>query len=436
MRIETRRDCDLSPSSHASASTGGYTGTVNAGQHTAQPTRNRGLLACLAFASIFCSNVALAQPKPAPKSPKAPSNPAALPENRSDDSKAETPEQRASRGVVTISRAGIPIALGSVLANDGRILTALSPIGSGNDLEAKFADGSTHRVKLGHHDRVWDLALLVPQAGKWTEGLTPSSLSPTREDAEVKAFSTLLRATPAASTVDVRSIRTMFGADDKPLDNAIELGSKVSPVNLGSPLIDETGRVVGVVGRGCLPIDGKPCLPVAFGVPTHAIKSFLKSVPADAVPPSPWLGIQGAKEVLPVAKGVRIISIAKGSPASAAKLRGGDKSEADTILAVAGEPVTTPEELSQAIRKRAIGEKVPLTIFGNGAYRTVDVMLGGQPDTSRATLSPPPSSLIDPFQKRKPEPNDAKRPKPKPSKPEPRSAPEVVRPVDPFSAPL
>src|SRR4051812_44130183 len=38
-------------------------------------------------------------------------------------------EARAQRGVVTIERAGQPLALGSVLMGDGRILTALSPLG-------------------------------------------------------------------------------------------------------------------------------------------------------------------------------------------------------------------------------------------------------------------------------------------------------------------
>jgi serine protease Do len=193
MRIQTSRDRDFSSASPSPASTEGYTPRVNIGQHR----RSVGLSACLAVALTFATSAAVAQPKPAAKSAKPSTNPAALPE-QDGQAKPESADQRAGRGVVTISRAGIPIALGAVLANDGRILTALSPMGSGNDLEARFADGSTHRVKLGHHDRIWDLALLVPQTGKWSEGLTPSSLSPTRDDAEIKAFSTLLRATPAA----------------------------------------------------------------------------------------------------------------------------------------------------------------------------------------------------------------------------------------------
>src|SRR6185369_10254147 len=92
------------------------------------------------------------------------------------------------RGVVTIERAGQPLGLGMALMGDGRILTALSPLGPGNDLDARFADGTAVRVKLGHHDRAWDLALLVPQAGRWTEGLAASSREPVRGDEVIRSF--------------------------------------------------------------------------------------------------------------------------------------------------------------------------------------------------------------------------------------------------------
>ncbi len=106
--------------------------------------------------------VELTGPPVAALPPKKGQPPVAQPR---DARAALSPEERALRGVVTIERAGQPLGLGAVLMGDGRILTALSPLGPGNDLDARFADGSTARVKLGHHDRAWDLALLVPADG-------------------------------------------------------------------------------------------------------------------------------------------------------------------------------------------------------------------------------------------------------------------------------
>jgi serine protease Do len=300
------------------------------------------------------------------------------------------PEVKAGRGIVVIQRAGQPIGLGTVLSKDGRILTALSNLGAGNDLEAKFADESVTKLKVGHHDRLWDLALLVPQSGKWAEGLVASPADPLRDDAVIRSFSTA-KGKPAAVPIDLRSKRSLIGGDDRLLTDALEIGSRIQGKDLGAPLIDEKGRVVGVLGRACLPIEGKPCAPVAYGVPVTAIKSFLKSVPEDAVPPSAWLGIQGASDSSDVAKGVRVLSVAKGSPASLAKLRPGDKGEGDLIVGVDGKPVTTPEELAAAVRSHAVGEKVPLTLLSGGKYREVDVVLSAPPEVAK-TVAPKPKS--------------------------------------------
>jgi serine protease Do len=307
--------------------------------------------------------------------------------DKSKKDKEPTPEERATRGVVVIERSGQAIALGGVLAGDGRVITALSPLGAGNDLDARFPDGTTVRVKLGHHDRMWDLALLVPQSGKWPDGLIASAKDPVRQDASIHAF-TLQKSKATITSITVRAHKAMLGGDDKLLDNALELGSRVSPTDLGAPLVDEDGRVVGVMARGCAQNDKGPCTPVAYGAPIGAIKTFLRNVPATAVAPSAWLGIQGVSENGSIAKGVRVLVVHPESPADEAKLKGGDRASSDVILAVDGVPVTTPETLADAVHAHAIGEKIPLTIFSEGKYKTVNVTLKAAPEPGKSA-SPP-----------------------------------------------
>lgn len=302
-----------------------------------------------------------------------------------------TAEDRALRGVVVIERNGTPLSLGAVLASDGRILTALSPIGPGNDLDARYADGSTVKVKLGHHDRMWDLALLVPQSGKWNEGLIASSKEPIRQDATIHAF-TINKGKAQVANMILRSHKMILGGDDKQLDDAIEIGSRVTPTDLGTPIIDEDGRVVGILGRGCAPNDKGPCTPVAFGATISAIKQFLRTVPSTAVAPAAWLGIQGIAENSGVAKGVRVLSVHPESPADEAKLHGGEGADGDVIVAVDGQPVTTPEALAEAIHAHGIGEKVPLMVMSGGKYKTVTVLLRAAPEPGKAKDAPPPAN--------------------------------------------
>lgn len=366
---------------------------------TAADSRNRGrgasllLLAGVVFGSSgpLCSGTAFAQEAKAaslpPKKPGSAKVDKSIPEPVRDAKKDPTPEDRALRGVVVIERGGQSLALGAALLGDGRILTALSPLGPGNDLDARFADGTTAKIRLGHHDRAWDLALLVPQSGKWQEGLAASAREPVRPDANIHGFSiTRSKVTPAPITL--RSHRTLLGGDDKPIENAIELGSRVAPGDLGMPLIDEEGQVVAVVGRGCAPNERRPCTPVAFGAPIASIKAFLRAVPPAAVPPAPWLGIQGVSETSGVAKGVRILTVAPQSPAEDAHLKGGDKTASDIILAVDGVPVTSPEALADAIRAHGVGDKVPTMLFSQGKYREVVVTLRAAPDAHGAATSP------------------------------------------------
>jgi serine protease Do len=306
------------------------------------------------------------------------------------DPKAAKPiaaEDKAARGVVVIERGGQALALGAVLSGDGRILSSLSPLGSGNDLDVRFADGTSVRVKLGHHDRTWDLALLVPQSGRWGEGLIASAREPVRPDATIHAF-TFNKGKVSPAPIVLRSHRSLLGGDDKPLENAIEIGSRVNPVDLGSPVIDEEGRVVAVLGRGCAPVENHPCTPVAFGAPIASIKSFLRNVPSTAVAPAAWLGIQGVSESSGIAKGVRVVSVHPDSPAAEASLKGGDRGVSDVILAVDGTPVTSPEALAEAIRAHGIGEKVPLTVFGQGKYHQVTIVLRAAPDAKAAPPAP------------------------------------------------
>jgi serine protease Do len=59
------------------------------------------------------------------------------------------------------------------------------------------------------------------------------------------------------------------------------------------------------------------------------------------------------------------------------------------ILAVDGVPVTSPEELADAIRTHAVGEKVPLMVLGGGKYRQVTVLLRAAPDPKAAPSAAP-----------------------------------------------
>lgn len=303
---------------------------------------------------------------------------------------AEGPFERARQGVVVLERGGKVIGVGSVLDGDGRILTALSALSHGNAIDARYADGSVARVKVGHSDRAWDLALLVPQNSRWRKGLKASRKEALAAGTNLRAFGLVGEKALAVTRTIVKGQSTLLGGDSELLRDAIELASQFKPTEIGTPIVNDAGEVVAIVARACAPSSGPNCIPLPFGVPVSAVKAFLRTVPANAVPPAPWLGIQGIAEDAGPVRGVRVSSIHPKSPAAAAGLKAGaSAADADVVVAVNGLPVSTPEALSDAINRHAVGDSVELLLFGTGKFRQVSLVLRAAPEAK--SLAPAPA---------------------------------------------
>lgn len=296
------------------------------------------------------------------------------------------------RGVVQVEHGGRPMAVGTVLSKDGRVLTSLSALGNVTEPEIRYADNTVVKTKVGHKDKGWDLALLVPQTGRWLDGLMPTDADPAGLD--LKAF---LPKGGKLSGVGVgfKGRTDARSKEGDPLRSVLDLDLKGVPGIPGAPLLDPSGKVVGILVRACKEVPespdkggasaaaaaagaDKPCAPVTIGAPVTALRGFLMKTPATAVQPAPWLGLGGAPTESGNVKGVRVVGVAPGSPAEKAGLKAtGDNP--DVIVAVDGQPVESPEQLADVIAKRAVGQTVKLLVFSQGKFRDTPVTLRSAP---------------------------------------------------------
>lgn len=319
---------------------------------------------------------------------------------------APTPQQlfeHVRKGLVVLEKNGLPVAIGTVLGSDGRILTALSGLGGGDGADVLYSDGTTVHARLGQSDRGTDLALLVPQAqaGKW-DGLSASTVDPAT--APIRAMVPTKGARLAPAEADVKGKAEAHSHDGQPLQQMLDVAVK-GPLFAGAPLLDASGDVVAVLVKACKGAataaqagndawgawgnapqpapKAAACSPVVVAAPVAAIRSFLMSPPAaaaapvaaPAAAPAPWLGIRGEPQAAGSVHGVHVLAIAPQSPAEASGL----KPSSDVIAAVDGESVDSPQKLAELIGKHAVGDTVKLLVFGQGKFREVPVVLRAAP---------------------------------------------------------
>jgi len=263
-------------------------------------------------------------------------------------------------GVVAVVRAGRQLALGTVLNGDGRILTALSPLTHGNDLRARYQDGSSSALKLEHFSRAWDMALLTPLEKNTTRGLKAAQ-RPFASEVAPFTRASLRGARLVLVPATLEPVDAWVGHDSAVLNQALRVSPAVPDAELGAPIVNASGEVIALLGRACAP-GVTPCRLTSYGIPVDAVRSFLAGVPRTATLPSPWLGIGVAEGHSELVRGVRVVALDRGGPGELAGLRvEGAGAAADIVVSADGTPVPTPRSFLEEISRHEIG--VPLTLL-------------------------------------------------------------------------
>jgi serine protease Do len=271
-----------------------------------------------------------------------------------------------------LERAGRPLGVGTLLNGDGRILTALSPLTHGNQIDARYADGHVSHVKLTYSDRAWDLALLTPEGDTRHSGLKASRDAAPAPGTKLKAVGYVRDKTLGATDQTIKAKSILRGGDSAELPDALELTVSPRPNDIGAPLVNDKGEVVAIVARACSAADKVGCTLAPYGAPVSAIRSFLRNVPMRH---GPWVGLEAVAFDAGIARGVRVAAVAPEGPAANAGLHAGPPGLADVVLAVDGTPVSSAEAFADAVENHAPGTPIRLLVLSEGRYREVGVVV-------------------------------------------------------------
>ena len=258
-----------------------------------------------------------------------------------------------------------------IVLGEGRVLTNAHNV-RGSQATVTFADGRTAEGTVTGHDLDGDLAVIEADTGQ--AAALPWATAAPAIGTPVFALSNPggrgLRVTfGTVSGID----RTFRGPRGLRITGSLEHTAPLLPGSSGGPVLDAQGQLLGIntnrLGEGfylAIPAD-------------EALRGRVDALARGESVRAPQLGIaitpgHVARRLrravgLPDTEGLLIRGVAEDSPAARAGLASGD-----LIVAAAGQPVRTVDDLSGALQ--AAGETIELTVLRGTDERSIQVAFG------------------------------------------------------------
>ena len=282
--------------------------------------------------------------------------------------------QKAAPAVVRIRASDGPEQLsgtGFFVDNQGTILTAYAVVGQAKEATVETG-GRTYTAKVLGRDPRSGVALMKIKAGETPFLLFGESghLRPASAVVSV-AFPYDLKAEPTFGLVagfDVKYLTRFFATTH------IRANLPIKPGQIGGPLLDSQGKVVGIL---MLEIDeGKAC----YALPVEAAAKVAADIERFGEPRHGWMGVGVMPDRSRPERGAPVFvdRLYKGTPAEKSGLKAGDE-----VLTIGERPVREPSDVLDSAFFASVGEKVPVKVRRNGKEQTFTITVAARPDSSR-----------------------------------------------------
>lgn len=282
--------------------------------------------------------------------------------------------EQAAPSVVRVHASDGPEQLtgsGFFIDGQGTILTAYAVIGQAAGASVDV-NGRNFPAKILGRDPRSGVAVLKIDAGKtpfleFGEGL---SLRPASAVVSV-AFPYDLKAEPTLGLVagfDVKYLTRFFATTH------LRANLPIKPGQIGGPLLDSHGKVVGVL---MLEIDeGKAC----YALPIEAASKVASDIVKHGEPRHGWMGVGVMPDRSRPDRGAPVFvdRLYKGTPAEKSGLKAGDE-----VISIGGKPVREPSDVLDAAFFSVVGEKVPVKVRRDGKEEIFTIIVSARPDSSR-----------------------------------------------------
>lgn len=282
---------------------------------------------------------------------------------------------------------------GFIIRADGYVLTNEHVVRNAQKLKVTLFSGKKYDGRVVGTDAQTDLAVVKIEA----KGLPVAELGDSSSLVPgqwVEAIGNPLGFHDTVTAGIVSALNRSLD-DQNGHGNLIQTDAAINPGNSGGPLIDLSGRVVGINEAILANAQG-----MGFAIAINKAKSITNELIAKGKiqrPAAPWLGVamgpidrQTANYyALANTDGV-IIQVAPGSPAAAAGLQ-----NQDIIKEINHRKISGPDDVVKIVKESKVGATLNLLIIRNGRTLAAKVKLGARPAQEQQRTEEP--KRIPPF---------------------------------------
>ncbi|NBO91198.1 MAG: PDZ domain-containing protein [Planctomycetia bacterium] len=268
----------------------------------------------------------------------------------------------------------------------GNIVTNFHVIQGAQGARVTLADGTAYRAKLVGIAPDKDLAILKIDAP--ASALHPIPLG-TSDDLEVGQLVYAignpfgLDQTLTTGVISALGREINSTVEGRSIQGVIQTDAAINPGNSGGPLLDSSGRLIGVNTAIYSPSGSSAG--IGFAIPVDEVNRVVPQLIRSGKVTRPTLGVQVAADQLSDQLGVQgalILRVIPDGPAEKAGLRStlrdieGRIRLGDIIVAVDGMPVKRARDLFKLLERYAAGDRVKLSVQRGAETVEIEIILG------------------------------------------------------------
>jgi S1-C subfamily serine protease len=260
---------------------------------------------------------------------------------------------------------------GFVWNKEGHIVTNFHVIYGANSIKVTLGDRSEYKAAVIGVDPDHDLAVLQIQAPAdvlWP--VTVGTSQDLRVGQKVLAIGNPFGLDHTLTTGVVSALgRTIKSLSNRTIEGVIQTDAAINPGNSGGPLLDGSGRVIGVNTQIVSPSGA--FAGIGFAVPVDTVNRIVPELIKHGKMIRPGLGVSLVPDAMVKRWGIKGLVIGKvwrGGAADRAGLKGaretvnGRVELGDVIVAIAGKSLATVDDLLDVMEDHRVGDQVTVEI--------------------------------------------------------------------------